>query len=81
MEEVQPKFVYIWNAKYFPQNVPLYCGVQAGMPRQYYFDTKDKLDKFLKENDDIKYYFSTQKILAVFDGETFYALNEAIKFK
>lgn len=74
------KIVPIWFVKYLPQNIPLWAGPNAALPKNYYFKDDNTLNEFLEKNEKLKSYFQTSKIIAIQYGESFYPLNEKIIF-
>lgn len=80
-EEIQPKFVVMWQARYFPPDVPLWKGPVAALPRDFYFRTKDELDKFMKDHDDQRFYFKVSKTVAVHHDNVYYPFIEQYVFK
>ncbi len=70
----------IWMATYYPQDVPLWHGPMASMPKNYYFKTKEQLDEFLNQNDKIRFYFRTKSTIAITYEGFYYPLPEKIEF-
>lgn len=77
--EIRPDFVVVWQARYIPDDVPMWVGPRAAMPRDYYFKTKEDVDKFTKENH--KFFFRVEKTLAVQHDDVYYPLSEKFIFK
>jgi hypothetical protein len=76
MTEVTPTFVYIFQATYTPENVPLWQGVNAALPRHWMFKTEEELNAFLEKNNEIIHCIKRYKILAAKVEDKYYPLKE-----
>lgn len=75
-EVIQPKFVFVWKVTYTPERVlPFYIP-----PINYYFNSKDKFDKFIQDNDNLRCYMKTSKTLAAVHENVFYPFPEQYVF-
>ena len=80
-ETINPKCVMIWRARYHKQDVPLWAGPLAAMPKDYYFRTKEKLQRFINDNKKIEVYFDISQTLAFVHENVYYPFTEGIIFK
>lgn len=79
-ETINHTFNTVWMASYYPDNVPLWAGPLASMPKNYYFKTKEELDEFLNKNDKIRFSFRVKSTLAIYHEGYYYPLPEKIQF-
>ncbi len=74
------EYITIWMATYYPEDVHLWHGPRAAMPRNYYFKNKEELDDFLNKNDNIKFQFRIKSTLAISHEGFLYPFPEKIHF-
>ena len=77
-EEVQPKFIFIWQVRYIPSDVPAWHGPLAAMPRDYYFLNKDELDRFMKGKK--RFHFKVSKTLSLVHDDVYFPFPEQYVF-
>ena len=70
-------FIEIWKVVYKPENVPLWQGVLAALPKTYYFDRQESYDDFLEKNKELLYLMKTSRTLAIKHKNMFYPLGES----
>lgn len=74
---VEVDFIEVWKVVYKPDNVPLWQGIDAALPKIYYFVQQESFDEFLEKNKEFLYLMKTSRTLALKHKNKCYPLGEA----